>query len=52
VTDSRSLNGNELRRKVKDVVRRLIENRRRNAAHRRARRNQQLLDASRKRDDA
>ncbi len=50
-TEDRSVNGSDLRRKLKDVVRRLIERRRRNADRRRARRNQQLLDATRKRDE-
>ena len=38
-----SLNGGALRQKVMGFVRGLIEARRRNAARRRARRNQQLL---------
>jgi hypothetical protein len=37
--------------KIIGFARGLIEARRRNAAHRRARRNQQLLDARYKRDD-
>lgn len=40
----------ELRRSVSEGLQRLIEARRRRAVRRRARRNQQLLDAARKRD--
>jgi hypothetical protein len=46
------LSGKELLLKVAGLARRLIEARRRSAARRRARRNQQLLDASYKRDDS
>jgi len=50
-TDNTSLSGKQLRLKVMAFARGLIEARRRNAARRRARRNQQLLDAQYKRDD-
>ena len=50
-TDTMSLTGKELRTKIMAFARGLIEARRRNAARRRARRNQQLLDAMHKRDD-
>ena len=50
-TDNISLTGKELPLKVVAFARGVIEARRRNAARRRARRNQQLLDASHKRDD-
>jgi hypothetical protein len=46
-----SLSGKQLRLKIMEFARGLIEARRRNAARRRARRNQQLLDARYKRDD-
>jgi hypothetical protein len=51
-TDNASLSGKELRLRVMGLARGLIEARRRSAARRRARRNQQLLDASYKRDDS
>jgi hypothetical protein len=51
-TDNVSLSGKELRLKVIGLARGLIEARRRSATRRRARRNQQLLDASYKRDDS
>jgi hypothetical protein len=41
-----SLSTKDLRQKLKGVVHRLIEARRRNAVQRRARRNQELLDAA------
>jgi hypothetical protein len=50
VTDNSSLSGKELRLKIMGFARGLIESRRRNAARRRARRNQQLLDAGHRRD--
>jgi hypothetical protein len=51
-TDNLSLSGKELRLKVMGFARGLIEARRRSATRRRARRNQQLLDASHKRDES
>jgi hypothetical protein len=51
-TDNVGLRGKELLLKAMGLARGLIEARRRSAAHRRARRNQQLLDASYKRDDS
>jgi hypothetical protein len=50
-TDNTSVTNKPLRLKVMGFVRGLIEARRRTAAHRRARRNQQLLDSTYKRDD-
>jgi len=50
-TDKTSLSGRQLRLKIMGLARGLIEARRRDAARRRARRNQQLLDARHKRDE-
>jgi hypothetical protein len=50
-TDNISLTGKELPLKVLGFARGVIEARRRNAARRRARRNQQLLDSMHKRNN-
>ena len=50
-TDNISLSGKQLRLKIMAFARGLIDARRRKAARRRARRNQQLLDAPHKHDD-
>jgi len=50
-TDNISLTGKELPLKVLAFARGVIEARRRNAARRRARRNQQLLDSRHKRNN-
>jgi hypothetical protein len=50
-TENTTLSGRQLRLKIMGFARGLIEARRRSAARRRARRNQQLLDARHKRDN-